>query len=511
MGTKGSLAPAPGAIYSNVRGSDFTEHVIASAENVLHANEWQHIALTFNHLTGEGRIFVNGQVVASATFGPFIPKTSYPLYFGFRPTDSSDFNGAPPFAGKMDEVTLYNRALTSEEIRTIFSADSAGKCAGPQITTSVLPEAPLGVAYKATIAALRGTSPYTFGLVGGSLPPGLSLSSEGAISGTPTVVGTFDFVVQVKDAAGLVSDSPLEIMVPSCAPTASGVLSWWPADGDGLDIANTNDLHFIDITFGPGEAGQALQFNGTSAFAVAQASPSFDVESFTLEGWIFPNDLSVRRAILDFSSPSGPLGVHFWMSAGTNVTMLPGSLFGNIRDKAGGNHAISTGPNVLSDKKWQHVALTYDKVTGLASLYANGVAVLTESVGVVNPNTALPLYLGYRFPGNSFYNGAPPFGGAMDEITIYDRALSASEIRGIFSAHSEGKCRNTLWARQVRSSVVLTWLSAATNTIPETSSALGTTWFVLTNPPTGIASGRRQGLTRPASEPREFFRLNKKN
>jgi hypothetical protein len=70
------------------------------------------------------------------------------------------------------------------------------------ITTQSLPAATVGVPYNATLTAAGGIPPYTWTIISGALPPGLSLSSAGVISGTPTSAGTFNFTVQVIDPLG---------------------------------------------------------------------------------------------------------------------------------------------------------------------------------------------------------------------------------------------------------------------------------------------------------------------
>src|SRR5207248_558738 len=71
----------------------------------------------------------------------------------------------------------------------------------PQVSISppTLPDGTEGDAYSQQISASGGASPYTFGVVGGSLPPGLSLSGSGLLSGNPTTGGTFTFTVQAVD------------------------------------------------------------------------------------------------------------------------------------------------------------------------------------------------------------------------------------------------------------------------------------------------------------------------
>jgi large repetitive protein len=69
------------------------------------------------------------------------------------------------------------------------------------ITTSSLPAANIGVSYTTSIVASGGLSPYTFAITTGSLPTGLTLSTAGVISGTPTAAGSFTFTITVTDSA----------------------------------------------------------------------------------------------------------------------------------------------------------------------------------------------------------------------------------------------------------------------------------------------------------------------
>jgi len=73
----------------------------------------------------------------------------------------------------------------------------------PNITTTTLTNGTVGTAYSATLAETGGSGTLTWALASGSsLPAGLSLSSSGAISGTPTAAGTTSFTVKVSDASG---------------------------------------------------------------------------------------------------------------------------------------------------------------------------------------------------------------------------------------------------------------------------------------------------------------------
>ena len=68
------------------------------------------------------------------------------------------------------------------------------------ISPAALPAAVIGVSYSATLTAVGGQQPFTWALASGTLPPGLSISAAGVISGAPTTLGTTNFKVQVTDS-----------------------------------------------------------------------------------------------------------------------------------------------------------------------------------------------------------------------------------------------------------------------------------------------------------------------
>jgi hypothetical protein len=88
------------------------------------------------------------------------------------------------------------------------------------IGTSELPDAVANIPYGALIEATGGSAPYTWSLVTTGLPTGLSLNSSGVISGTPFsgTDGTYNFVVQVKDAQGTTVLKPMAIKYTAPTP-----------------------------------------------------------------------------------------------------------------------------------------------------------------------------------------------------------------------------------------------------------------------------------------------------
>ena len=111
--------------------------------------------------------------------------------------------------------------LTPQQVRT----GSATMPTTLTVQTSTLPGAAVGVKYTQAIAAAGGVAPYAFTKdPSSSLPPGLSLSSSGTLSGTPSAAGTTTFTVDVSDSAGNSTTGSLSLTVGGTAPSiTSGV------------------------------------------------------------------------------------------------------------------------------------------------------------------------------------------------------------------------------------------------------------------------------------------------
>ena len=150
--------------------------------------------------------------------------------------------GAPPYSWSISVGSLpagltlaTNGAITGTPTAagtanfTVKVMDSAGQSTTkalqivinppPTISTNSLPSGTAGTAYpQQTLSAAGGTAPYTWSVSAGSLPAGLTLAGNGAITGTPNTAGTSSFTVKVTDAANLSSTKALQIVI-NPAPT----------------------------------------------------------------------------------------------------------------------------------------------------------------------------------------------------------------------------------------------------------------------------------------------------
>ena len=133
-------------------------------------------------------------------------------------------------------------------------------------------------------------------------------------------------------------------------------------------------------------------------------------------------------------------GVQLWISVTVtnDITSSNSCLYANLVDTTNGSHIIYSASGLVQSNVYQHVALTYSTNSGLAALYYNGTNVATTNLGVFVPKTTGDVLLGRDMSRttNNFY------GGKMDEMSIYRRCLSASEIAAIYNISALSTNRN---------------------------------------------------------------------
>ena len=178
---------------------------VLEVPSAIPRNEWTHLAISFDGTTK--RIYVNGmEAVSKDGLGALVyDAVAVPMTIG---SDSESNEGSALFNGRLDEVALYNRALAADEVAGIFNADFLGKnFLQPYFTSSSqLPDGVLGTNYARQLTTILGVPPVLFSLSEGRLPPGLTLSSTGVVSGAPSATGTFGFTARATDAAGTVTE-----------------------------------------------------------------------------------------------------------------------------------------------------------------------------------------------------------------------------------------------------------------------------------------------------------------
>jgi hypothetical protein len=165
----------------------------------------------------------------------------------------------------------------------------------------------------------------------------------------------------------------------------------------------------LNTTWTTGKYGSALAYNGVSSWSTVTSSVSLNLSNgLTLEAWVYPTSTGTWRTIL-----MKELDAIYYLYAAGNAG--PG---GGINISG---YQEAFGTTVLPVNTWAHVAATWNRTTLV--VYVNGVQVASKAIAGTLMTTTNPLRIG----GNSKWGEY--FAGKIDEIRIYNRALSSAEIQ----------------------------------------------------------------------------------
>ena len=202
------------------------------------------------------------------------------------------------------------------------------------------------------------------------------------------------------------------------------MVSWWPGDDNTDDVIDGNSGAFVGNTsYSTGEVGQAFSFDGSNYVEVPDAA-NLDFApnaAITIDMWVYRTGSA--GAMHFIGKRVACSSINYQM--GINTFSGEGLFFGNGLDDE-----VATGQD-LPLNTWTHLAGTFDGST--YRFYINGTLAGTAAGTLGSPNSA-PLRIGTS-------GDCQKFVGLIDEVELFNRALSQAEIQSIVDAGSAGKCR----------------------------------------------------------------------
>ena len=269
---------------------------------------------------------------------------------------------------------------------------------GLAVTTTSLPNGTNGVAYSQTLAASGGQPPYTWTNISGTLPTGLTLATNGVISGTPTTNGSFNFTVKVTDAASSTATQALELTVVTSPPQVATVTLPNSLTGvaysQQLSVIPGQPPYSWSIISGSLPSGLTLATNGLISGTPTVAG----IASFTV-------------MVTDALSATGTMPLTLTISTSNNVSVFT-PLYSFTGGNDGGNPeaGLILSGNTLYGTTWD----------GGSSGNGTVFAVNTDGTGFTN----LYSFTGYG-DGNGYSDGANPEAGLiLSGNTLYGTASS---------------------------------------------------------------------------------------
>ncbi|MEM7203249.1 MAG: LamG-like jellyroll fold domain-containing protein [Planctomycetota bacterium] len=274
---------------------------------------------------------------------------------------------------------------------------------------------------------------------GGPVVPGFD-GSDFVSFFTPAQVGTYTFRLDVCDPKGACdADSVSITVVPCIDDVLDGLANRWLFEGLGGGLAYDSSPAALHGTLnrGTGAASRSAYPAGTTAVALdgvdgaVQLPSELDLSgnAATVTAWFWADDFGVSDARL-LSKASGDLAEDHYLMLSTWATT--GGMRLRFRLKTGGTTGtLVASSGTLSVGRWIHVAAVYDGSE--MRLFQDGALVgRMPKSGTITAAPGVPAAIGNQPSGIA--GGARPFDGLIDDVRIYDRMLTQSELDLLRSA-----------------------------------------------------------------------------
>lgn len=420
-------------------------YIATPAANAYTANEWQNVVLSVNG--SHAALYRNGTLISEGDIAEnILTKENAAVYFGVNGWDAY-------YTGLVDEITMYNRALNHVEIKQIADEKvTVANVGTPKYTPNsdqdyfdddVIPPATANTTnsvksitakdkdnktysftdngkgtYSATIPPTVDSLDLTFALedekgyvyYGGSILPNKTATIDTSSTTTSAEfilfaenrkkVGTYTLTITKDTSDFEVTAKPIKTF--RFENNTDGAAAVEKA-AVPTDVANAK-YTYVDGVNG----GKAIYLDGTSGLKLSKGSILGD--SYTITYCMKPDRLG---GDVDPTLCAGTFNPQHWI----NLT------YGRAVWSYNGTDWFDTGAGTVSYTagQWQYVALSVKDNT--ATLYLNGKQIATQKIAegiMTNPDSVI--YFGVN-AWDAYYTGA------LDEVNLYDTALSELDIQ----------------------------------------------------------------------------------
>jgi hypothetical protein len=375
-----------GNLYFGVVNSE-TEYVARYSNSNINLNEWNHLAGVYDGSTGVVRLYLNGSEVASATAPAAVGNAAQEASIAYDDGVGSMIGYEKDyFDGRIDDVLIYNRALTGGQIRQLCGIELESlEITGPDEVA------------ESSQAQYKATAVYDN-------------------SDTEDVTDSVDCVWSVEPnnncgiAAGLLTTEMVDL------PTDVTITAQY-TEGENIQEAQ-KDVSILPIC----PSGSALEFDGQDDYIdLGSGGLLSGYDSFTISAWINANDSAKRKTIYSEGN-SGNIFPHitFRILRPSDISSKELQLI--VRDNNADSSSITWSTPFPSG--WHHVV-------GIRN--GSDVKLYIDSVGkTATGNVAGPLSVNGVAIGRSKVTSYTEFfDGIIDEVAIYNRALSAEDVQKI--------------------------------------------------------------------------------
>ncbi|MCK5630135.1 MAG: DUF2341 domain-containing protein, partial [Nanoarchaeota archaeon] len=361
--------------------------------DTLPLNEWFHVVGIFETGATGGKIYIDGTESVSGNLGTEQTTTNKLRISGRWVTANS--GSTVVFNGSIDEVAIWNRALSPDEISAIYNTQKDNHPSSGDYESKVFD--------AGSIAEWNNISWAE------DVPYGEELPDNGAVetvSGGANMTGNV-LLMHMDEASGTIEDTSGN----NNDGTASGGVTYEAS----------------------GKFDKALSFDGSTGYVERSYDPDFTpgTNSWTVEAWVKTSSGGNSKSIVDWYR----CGADPSCSSSDSASYLLGISSNNksywyVRDDYS-NKVTLVSPSSVVDNSWHHLVGTYSPSPDSIKLYVDGVEVNSSSsvnfISLSSGGTSIPLEIGRHYI-RSWGSPSSYFNGLIDEVAIFNRALSADEI-----------------------------------------------------------------------------------
>ena len=404
--------------------------------NTLTTGMWYHVVGVYDG--SEMKLYINGiKDSATKSITGNLNQYNTPLRIGTNGGFSEDFDGL------IDQIGIWNRALTDQEITELYNSGSGNTypfdgSSTPTNYTLTVTEKYLNDAAdnnpgsidndsqdyaEGTVVALTNDFPNE-----GDHFEGYTINSEGTnpdmslnitITEDVTVYAVYDYSSQSSSTLlnGLIAAYEFE-----------------ETTGTSLIDSTSNGLNGINngATINQsGKLGKAYNFNNIESDYVQLPNTSFDFEynnAFSISVWFKPTSSKTQGLFFKSQESGDYRGYGVWLEDNENVTC-------RIRHNSS-NYIYRRSNSSIVLNEWNHVLFMYDGSTNSsgANLYINGIKETSwyadvSTLGSVTIKNSINTNIGARNDGNSMQ-----FSGLIDQTSIWNRELTQQEITELYNS-----------------------------------------------------------------------------
>jgi hypothetical protein len=357
----------------------------AQAGSGLNDGKWHHVVTVVTSGVGY-QFYIDGANVGSYSTSAILADNGSALYIGST-------GGGGYTAGSLDEFAIWNVALSASDIQTIYARQS--------VTHS-------GV-FTSRVMDAKQSSSWTSLSWLPTLPFGKALP-DNAVNETIANYPLLTNSTLMNGIAGL-----WHFDEPAGTTGAGSVID---RSGNGNNGTPTNGT----VVFGnAGKLGGSATFDGAGEYISVPDSSTIDFAgAITMAAWVYPNNFNNYQCIICSDSTSYSRNYAMMLTNGN-----PNSVFVSFQNSAsnGINNAVGISTAVTANA-WNHIVVT--SVGTSLTVYLNGFPVGTwNNPGFAGISAGSTLHIGSEGGGNNF-------NGSLDEVGVWNRALSATEVQQLY-------------------------------------------------------------------------------